>query len=281
MHKGMLVVAGLATLGLTGAAAATEDDEAVLACVKAQGGQVRIVETHDACVASERPARWSARGATGPRGEAGPAGPQGERGPEGERGRDGAAGLQGEPGPAGPRGEPGPAGPAGQRGAIGERGPAGPQGERGPAGPAGPGVARLEDLHGTPCGGPVGGTTILHYEGASVAAACEEAPIVTDISIFLERRPAGSESTHFLRVGRGSTGPADPAPAYVVLPRATPVLSSSACPAQVRGPRICRLSLGRSTLGAIALDPQPGFVAQVVGGVLDQLPSNDVARLAP
>lgn len=77
-------------------------------------GDIRVVDSADACRTYERPLSWS------------------QVGPKGDRG------LQGIQGVPGKDGSTGPAGPQGVPGANGERGPQGETGGAGPAGPAGP-----------------------------------------------------------------------------------------------------------------------------------------------
>lgn len=117
----------------------------IIACYKAQNGQLRLVSAASQCLPSEQAIMWNqngTQGATGATGAAGPQGPAGIAGATGAIGPQGPAGVAGPAGPAGPQGAPGtdgapgaqgPAGPAGPQGPQGAQGPTGPQGARGPA----------------------------------------------------------------------------------------------------------------------------------------------------
>jgi hypothetical protein len=111
---GLLVVINVATLAL---AKSGGDGQVIHGCYKADtpsNGQVRIVDSADACKSNETAIDWNV---TGPAGPAGPPGPSGA---------------------AGPKGDAGPAGPQGPQGPQGSQGPEGPQG------PAGPGLSDLQ-----------------------------------------------------------------------------------------------------------------------------------------
>jgi hypothetical protein len=159
--------AGWAALGSHAA------DEQVFACVKSQNGQVRIVESGDTCLPSERAMSWSIEGPKGDTGPQGPQGIQGPQGPQGETGATGPQGLQGETGATGPQG------PQGETGATGATGPAGPAGPAGPQGPPGSSSAELTSPNGlfkveiTDRGvfirGP-GGTVFVDHHGADTTS---------------------------------------------------------------------------------------------------------------
>jgi len=162
--------AGWAALGSHAA------DEQVFACVKAQNGQVRIVDADESCNPSEQAMSWSIEG---PKGDTGPQGPQGDTGPQGPQGDTGATGpqgLQGETGATGPQGQ------QGETGATGPEGPTGPQGQTGPAGPQGPPGTSGADLtspnglfkveitdHGVFIRGP-GGTVFVDHRAADTTS---------------------------------------------------------------------------------------------------------------
>lgn len=162
--------AGWAALGSHAA------DEQVFACVKAQNGQVRIVDESEPCLPSERALTWSVEG---PQGDTGPQGPQGPQGATGPQGPQGAQGETGATGPQGPQGATGETGAAGSAGPAGPPGPAGPQGQQGPQGPPG---SSSEDLtspnglfaieisdHGVFIRGP-GGTVFVDHRGADTTS---------------------------------------------------------------------------------------------------------------
>lgn len=97
-------------------------------CYRTSGGELRVIDSAQACRGNETRITWSQRG---PRGEAGPQGPTGATGPQGATGERGPAGATGPQGPAGAQGDPGPQGPQGAKGDQGDPGPQGPQGDPG------------------------------------------------------------------------------------------------------------------------------------------------------
>jgi hypothetical protein len=127
----VLLAVGSGVAYATGSLAAA-DPELIRACIKKQGGQLRIVSSANECVASERALQWNA---VGPRGATGARGPQGEQGIQGLQGTQGVAG---QPGATGSQGPIGLQGPTGAQGATGGDGPRGETGTTGPAGPTGP-----------------------------------------------------------------------------------------------------------------------------------------------
>ena len=107
----------------------------IKACYQKNNGQLRVVDSLDACSTSELPIQWNQTGSQGP------TGPRGPQGTTGARGAQGATGLAGARGPTGLQGIPGQRGPSGQNGTNGDRGATGATGatgDRGLIGPAGP-----------------------------------------------------------------------------------------------------------------------------------------------
>jgi type VI secretion system secreted protein Hcp len=120
-RKTWLLAAGVAAVvALPTAVGAAETT--VRACVKTQGGAMRIVSGTTACGAGEFLVVWNKTGVTGPRGATGATGPAGATGQNGQNGQNGGNGKDGAPGAPGTPGVPGPAGPAG---ASAERTPLG------------------------------------------------------------------------------------------------------------------------------------------------------------
>lgn len=103
-------------------------------CYQKNNGQLRIVDSAEACNSSELAIQWNqsgpqgATGAQGATGERGPAGPTGARGPIGLQGAQGIQGLKGDRGATGTTGDRGAIGTTGDRGLIGPIGPTGPAG---------------------------------------------------------------------------------------------------------------------------------------------------------
>ena len=85
---GLLVTAG-ATLTLVVAAAPQADAAKLYACVKRQGGSMRLVTARTKCRSSERKLSWST---TGPAGKSGANGANGKDGTNGANGKEGLAG---------------------------------------------------------------------------------------------------------------------------------------------------------------------------------------------
>src|SRR5262249_42334945 len=73
----------------------------IVACVKDENGQVRIVGSAGDCKGQEHVVQWDSSGSPGPQGPPGPTCPQGPAGPAGPQGVPGPAGNDGAPGPAG------------------------------------------------------------------------------------------------------------------------------------------------------------------------------------
>jgi hypothetical protein len=124
-RRSILVVAGLCVFGAAVgsiALATTSASNAIVACAKKNGGNLRLVSKASDCRSSERAVTWSARGPQGPRGAAGAPGATGATGPAGAAGSTGPQGATGATGAQGPAGATGPEGPAG---AAGPQGPAG------------------------------------------------------------------------------------------------------------------------------------------------------------
>jgi hypothetical protein len=140
-----IVCAAMAMLsGVSAAVGQTGSPSVITACVNSGSGEMKIVQSSEACKATETALQWNIAGApagpTGPSGPVGPAGPIGATGPEGPSGPAGAIGASGPTGPAGvagPAGVTGPEGPSGPAGASGPSGPAGPVGAAGPTGATG------------------------------------------------------------------------------------------------------------------------------------------------
>jgi len=133
--------AGVAAIAGGLAWATTPSSSSVIkACYQKNNGQLRIVDSLDACSSSELPIQWNQTGSQGPSGPRGPQGTTGARGPQGATGLAGArgpTGLQGIPGQRGPSGQNGTNGTNGARGATGATGDRGLIGPAGPTGPAG------------------------------------------------------------------------------------------------------------------------------------------------
>src|SRR5438552_3133859 len=70
----------------------------IVACSKAQNGQLRLVTSASQCLPSETAIVWNQAGAQGATGATGAAGPQGLQGPTGTQGDPGTQGAQGPPG---------------------------------------------------------------------------------------------------------------------------------------------------------------------------------------
>lgn len=109
----------------------------IKACYQKNNGQLRVVDSAEACNSSELAIQWNQNGPTGARGATGATGAPGARGAQGPTGARGATGLQGNQGLKGDRGAtgtPGVRGATGATGATGDRGLIGPVGPTGPAG---------------------------------------------------------------------------------------------------------------------------------------------------
>jgi type VI secretion system secreted protein Hcp len=125
-----VVVAAIAVPSAVGAA-----ESPIRACVKSQGGTLRIVSATAACATGEKLLTWSKSGVAGPTGPAGStgtagaAGPTGPAGQTGQNGQNGQNGGQGVAGPTGPQGIAGPTGPAGSPGSPGSGGEKTPLGQ--------------------------------------------------------------------------------------------------------------------------------------------------------
>jgi hypothetical protein len=106
-------------------------------CYQKNNGQLRVVDSADACTSAELPIQWNQngpKGATGAKGATGTKGATGLRGPQGPTGARGATGLQGSQGLKGDSGANGTTGARGATGTTGDRGLIGPAGPTGPAG---------------------------------------------------------------------------------------------------------------------------------------------------
>jgi hypothetical protein len=104
-----------------------ETVDLILGCYNKNVGQLRIVQSHSQCNASELPIIWNQIGPPGPQGPIGPIGPAGPQGLKGDKGDTGAQGPQGL------KGDTGATGATGAAGAKGDTGPAGPAGATGPS----------------------------------------------------------------------------------------------------------------------------------------------------
>jgi hypothetical protein len=93
-----------------------QSSNTIVACVKLDADQVRIVAANQACSPHEARISWNIVGPAGAPGSTGPMGPAGQTGPVGPVGPAGATGAQG------PIGSAGPSGPAGSTGATGAQG---------------------------------------------------------------------------------------------------------------------------------------------------------------
>jgi hypothetical protein len=78
------------------------------ACINPGNGNMRLVDSSEACHNNETRVEWNVTGPAGPVGPAGPTGPTGATGPAGPAGETGPTGPTGATGPAGPAGSPGP-----------------------------------------------------------------------------------------------------------------------------------------------------------------------------
>jgi len=107
------VVAIVVAVGGIAYASIPAGDGTITACYGRSNGDLRIVDTSQACRPNEQSISWNQNGGSSVPGPTGPEGP---------------AGPQGPTGPGGPSGPAGPAGPTGPQGAKGETGPTGPQG---------------------------------------------------------------------------------------------------------------------------------------------------------
>src|SRR6476646_10360654 len=96
---GAAAVAGIA--GGLAWATTPSSSSVIKACYQKNNGQLRIVDSLDACSSSELPIQWNQTGSQGPSGPRGPQGTTGARGPQG------ATGLAGARGPTGLQGRPG------------------------------------------------------------------------------------------------------------------------------------------------------------------------------
>jgi Collagen triple helix repeat (20 copies) len=109
----------------------------IKACYQKNNGQLRVVDSAEACNSSELAIQWNQsgpQGATGAKGATGVRGPQGPTGARGATGLQGTQGIQGIQGFKGDRGASGTTGVRGATGATGDRGLIGPAGPTGPAG---------------------------------------------------------------------------------------------------------------------------------------------------
>src|SRR6059058_5737807 len=86
----------------------------IKACYQKNNGQLRVLDTGQACGPSELAIQWNQSG------------PQGATGAQGIQGSQGIQGLQGDPGAPGTPGGRGATGATGDRGLIGPAGPTGP-----------------------------------------------------------------------------------------------------------------------------------------------------------
>jgi hypothetical protein len=157
-----IVCAAMAMLsGVLAVVGQTGSPSVISACVNNGSGEIKIVQSGEACKATETALQWNvagpSAGPTGPSGPVGPAGPAGATGPEGP---SGPAGATGQSGPAGPTGV------AGATGATGPEGPSGPAGAMGPAGPSGPSGA----VGATGPTGPSGAAGVIGWEQVKVLA---------------------------------------------------------------------------------------------------------------
>lgn len=128
---GAAAVGAVAAAAIGGIAWATTPAQSgvIKACYQKNNGQLRIVDSLDACTTAELPLQWNQTGPQGTTGAQGATGARGAQGPTGERGPQGATGATGPQGISGT---------AGLNGAKGDRGPTGATGDRGPVGPPGP-----------------------------------------------------------------------------------------------------------------------------------------------
>jgi type VI secretion system secreted protein Hcp len=89
---GIPTVAALGAGSAIAVAAIPGDDGSIDGCYSRASGNLRVVESGDACRNSETAIKWSQRGPAGPQGIPGPAGPKGETGAAGPAGPAGPAG---------------------------------------------------------------------------------------------------------------------------------------------------------------------------------------------
>jgi hypothetical protein len=136
----------------------------IKACYQKNNGQLRVVESAEACNSSELAIQWNQagpQGATGAKGATGVRGPQGPTGARGVTGVQGTQGIQGTPGLKGDRGPTGTTGDRGATGATGDRGLIGPAG---PTGAAGNTPAAPPSPWSTRTGNQIDGTFSLELE---------------------------------------------------------------------------------------------------------------------
>jgi hypothetical protein len=149
-------------------------------CYQKNNGQLRIVDSFDACSAAELPIQWNQ---TGPQGTTGAQGPTGARGAQGPTG---AQGLTGATGPKGTTGAQGISGAAGLKGATGVRGATGATGDRGPMGPTGP-AGTVPATPPAPYQFRVSGTSAL---AGTFNLALQNASQSLRVTSFAGRKPA-------------------------------------------------------------------------------------------
>ena len=84
--------------------------DALLLGIPHSKGDLRTIDSAEACRSYEKQISWNQQGVKGDTGPTGPQGPQGVKGDTGTTGPAGLQGSQGDIGPQGPKGDPRPAG---------------------------------------------------------------------------------------------------------------------------------------------------------------------------